>query len=170
MPTNRRVAARTAVLVAVAALCWPAAARPARATGVFVQLNPSTVQAGYLIGVVASCRDDTRQATVRSPAFGTVPVRPQDDVLTAAALVPETTRAGTYPVRLDCPDGRDATTDLVVLAAGRPARGPATGFGGSADPGFGDLLLPAGVATTVAGALLGLVAVRRRRTYARAGR
>ena len=135
----------------------------AHAADVFVQVNPSTVQAGFMVGIRASCSENTAPATVESSAFGTVTAQPQNGLLTAAALVPEGTQARTYRVKLNCPDGRNATTMLNVVAAGRPERGPATGFGGTAgaDGGPGGLVL-GGLATTALGAALGLVAVRRR--------
>jgi hypothetical protein len=135
---------------------------PALAGDIYVQLSPSTVEAGYLVGIRASCSDNTMPATVESAGFGTVTAQPQDGLLTAAALVPEGTDAGTFRVRLNCPDGRNASTMLNVVAAGRPKRGPATGFGGSAGPDAGALLLGGGVAVTLIGAVLGLVALRRR--------
>jgi hypothetical protein len=153
---------------AAAVLLGPAAViglnpAPAWAADVFVQVNPSTVQAGFMVGIRASCSENTAPATVESPAFGTVTAQPQDGVLTAAALVPENTDAGTYRVKLNCPDGRNATTMLNVVAAGRPERGPATGFGGTAgDDGDPGGLVLGGLATTALGAALGLVAVRRR--------
>lgn len=138
-------------------------ATPARAGDVFVQVNPSTVEAGFLVGLKASCTDNTMPATVDSPAFGTVTVQPQGGELTAAAMVPAQTKAGSYPVRLDCPDGRNATTNLIVVNAGRPTRGPATGFGGSAGgDGMDGLLVGGGVVVTALGAGLGVIALRRR--------
>ena len=135
---------------------------PARAADVFVQVNPSTVQAGFLTGIRASCSDNSRPATVESQAFGRVTVQPQDGALTAAALVPERTRAGTYRVKLSCPDGKSASTNLIVVAVGRPTRGPATGFGGTAGGRPGGWLVTGGVAATAVGLLLGIVALRRR--------
>ncbi|GAB3803485.1 hypothetical protein [Micromonospora zhanjiangensis] len=128
-----------------------------------MQVNPSTVQAGFLAGIRASCVDNSKPATVESTAFGRVTAQPQDGVLTAAALVPEDTKPGTYRVKLSCPDGKSAATNLVVVAAGRPTRGPATGFGGTAGQGPpGGWLVTGGIAATVAGLLLALVALRRR--------
>jgi hypothetical protein len=157
----RRCTARAGLAATVGCAAALPVAGPAAAADVFVQLNPNTVQAGYLVGIRAGCAEK-KPARVSSPAFGMVTVQPQDGVLTAAAQVPETTGAGTYRVRLACPDGGSATTTVVVLAAGRPSRGPATGFGGTAGPGPGPYLLAGGVATTVAGAVLGVAALRRR--------
>ena len=159
----------TVALLAAAGLL--AAAPPARAGDVFVQVSPTTVQAGYLVGIRASCRDNGQPATVESPAFGLVTVQPQDGVLTAAAMVGDRTRPDSYRVRLTCRGGETATTTLGVLSGGYPEKGPATGFGGAAGGGDpGDLLVTTGVASTVAGVVLALFAVRRRRGAAVAGR
>ncbi|WP_234359206.1 MULTISPECIES: hypothetical protein [unclassified Plantactinospora] len=158
MATRRRIAILGGVPLALL-LAVPA---PARAADVFVQVNPSTVEAGFMVGLKASCRTNTQPATVESPAFGTVTVQPQAGFLTAVASVPETTRADTYRVRLSCPDGGTGSTRLMVVGATRPQRGPATGFGGSAGDDPGGLLVAGGLASTVLGAVLGLVAIRRR--------
>ncbi|MFK3984064.1 hypothetical protein ACI2K4_27305 [Micromonospora sp. NPDC050397] len=142
---------------------------PALAGDVYVQVTPTTVEAGHMIGIRASCSDNTEPATVESPAFGTVTAQPQDGLLTAAALVPEGTQADRFRVRLNCPDGRNASTNLNVVAGGWPKRGPATGFGGSAGPDTGDLLLGGGIAVTLLGAVLGMVALRRRNGPSPAG-
>lgn len=152
-----------ALLIAVLAVAGTLlGAAPALAADVFVQVSPSTVQAGYLVGIRASCRDNSVAATVESPAFGMVTAQPQNGVLTAAAMVPGGTDAGTYRARLNCPDGVNASTMINVVAADRPSRGPATGFGGAAGGDAGGLLLPGGLALTAAGLALGLVAARRR--------
>ncbi|MEN3611035.1 hypothetical protein [Plantactinospora sp. ZYX-F-223] len=158
MATRRRIAILCGVPLALL-LAVPA---PARAADVFVQVNPSTVEAGFMVGIKASCRTNTQPATVESPAFGSVTVQPQAGFLTAVATVPETTRADTYRVRLSCPDGGTASTRLMVVGATRPQKGPATGFGGSAGDDPGGLLVAGGLASTVLGAVLGLVAIRRR--------
>lgn len=174
-PTQRRPAAVRVpaallpALTVVAALLLPAVAAllltgaPARAADVFIQVNPSTVEAGFLVGIKASCTDNTMPATAESEAFGTVTLQPQGGQLTAAAMVPAQTRAGPYRVRLNCPDGRSATTMLNVVNAKRPTRGPATGFGGAAGgDGMGGWLLGGGLAATALGAVLGVVTLRRR--------
>ncbi len=159
--THRRIAALVgAPLVLVGTLLG---ATPSRAADVFVQVTPSTIEAGFMIGIKASCTANSTAATVESPAFGSVTAQPQAGFLTATALVPENTRADTFRVRLSCPSGRSASTQLIVIAASRPGPGPATGFGGSADDQDpADLLVLGGIATTVAGAVLGLYALRRR--------
>lgn len=163
MSRTRRRTGTLLASVAVAVVALLAPALPARADDVFVEVNPSTVEAGYLVGIRASCTANSAPATVESDAFGTVTVRPQYDLLTAAATVPEGTRARSYRVRLACPDGRAATTMLHVVTAVRPSRGPATGFGGSADDGSGGLLVTGGLTAIVAGLALGLLTRRRRR-------
>lgn len=142
---------------------------PALAGDIYVQITPTTVEAGHMVGIRASCSDNIEPATVESPAFGTVTAQPQDGLLTAAALVPEGTKAGRFRVKLNCRDGRNASTNLNVVAGGWPKRGPATGFGGSAGPDAGDLLLGGGIAVTLLGAVLGMIALRRRNAPASAG-
>jgi hypothetical protein len=157
---HRRAGALLAVILALSGVLLAAA--PAQAGDIYVQLSPSTVEAGYLVGIRASCSENTEPATVESAAFGTVTAQPQDGLLTAAALVPEGTDAGTFRVKLNCPDGRNGSTMLNVVAAGRPKRGPATGFGGSAGPDGADLLLGGGIAVTLLGAVLAMFTLRRR--------
>lgn len=160
MPTRRRTAIVCGVVLALGGV--PLAPAPARAADVFVQVNPSTVEAGFMVGIKASCRSNTQPATVESSAFGTVTVQPQAGFLTAVATVPPTTRADTYRVRLSCPDGKNASTQLIVVGATRPSHGPATGFGGAAGDDPGRLLVAGGLACTVIGVVLWLIAVRRR--------
>ncbi len=82
---------------------------------IFVEVSPSTVQPGYLVGIRASCRDNSVGATVVSDAFGAVGVQPQRGVLTAAPMVRERTRPGNYRVKLECRDGETASTMLQVV-------------------------------------------------------
>ncbi|MEU8170056.1 hypothetical protein AB0B97_26530 [Micromonospora sp. NPDC049004] len=134
---------------------------------VFVEVSPSTVQPGYLVGIRASCRDNSVGATVVSDAFGAVGVQPQRGVLTAAPMVRERTRPGNYRVKLECRDGETASTMLQVVKkvpSPQPSRGPATGFGGTSGGMTGKLLLPGGAALTITGLILAVVALRRPRT------
>ncbi|MFI6266456.1 hypothetical protein [Micromonospora sp. NPDC051006] len=131
---------------------------------VFVEVSPSTVQAGYLVGIKASCRDNSIPAIVVSDAFGRVQVQPQRGLLTASPMVRERTRPGNYRVKLECRDGETASTMLQVVKAVKPSRGPATGFGGGAGGFTGGLLLPGGIALTIAGLVVAVVALRRPRT------
>jgi hypothetical protein len=129
---------------------------------IFVEVTPSTVEAGFLVGIRASCRDNSVPATVVSDAFGRVQVQPQRGLLTASPMVRERTRPGNYRVKLECPGGQTASTMLQVVKRVQPSRGPATGFGGTAGGGLGGgLLVPVGLALTVAGAVVGVAASRR---------
>ncbi|WFF04289.1 hypothetical protein [Micromonospora sp. WMMD964] len=140
---------------------------------IFVEVSPSTVQPGYLVGIRASCRDNSVGATVVSDAFGAVGVQPQRGVLTAAPMVRERTRPGNYRVKLECRDGETASTMLQVVKkvpSPQPSRGPATGFGGGAGGVTGRMLLPVGAALTISGLVLAVVALRRPRLVRGAGR
>ncbi|MEV1314763.1 hypothetical protein AB0J14_01610 [Micromonospora arborensis] len=141
------------------------APQPAPAVDIFVEVSPSTVQPGYLVGIRASCRDNSVGATVVSDAFGAVGVQPQRGVLTAAPMVRERTRPGNYRVKLECRDGETASTMLQVVKKipAPPSRGPATGFGGGSGGMTGKLLLPGGAALTITGLILAVVALRRPR-------
>ncbi|SBT37816.1 hypothetical protein [Micromonospora auratinigra] len=161
---------------------WPAAepapgqpgsgSRPQPQPGdvIFVEVTPSTVQPGYLVGIRASCRDNSLPATVVSDAFGRIQVQPQHGLLTASPMVKERTRPGNYRVKLECRGGETASTMLQVVERVAPSRGPATGFGGTAGTGSGGLLVPIGLAFTLAGAVVGVVASRRPRTVPGAAR
>ncbi|MEW2385935.1 hypothetical protein AB0873_28135 [Micromonospora sp. NPDC047707] len=153
------VAAR---VVPVAAPAPSGAPQPQPPT-VFVEVSPSTVQPGFLVGIRASCRNNTVPAIVWSDAFGRVQVQPQHGLLTAAPMVRERTRPGNYRVKLECPDGESASTMLQVVKSVRPSRGPATGFGGAAGDAAGGLLLPGGIAATVTGLVVWIMATRRPR-------
>ncbi|MFI0794574.1 hypothetical protein ACH4OY_18090 [Micromonospora rubida] len=161
---------------------------------VFVEVSPGTVQPGYLVGIRASCHDNSVPAIVVSDAFGRVAVRPDRGLLTASPMVRERVRPGNYRVKLECRGGETATTMLQVVkrlpspspthrpthepaphpthpAAQHPSRGPNTGFGGTAGAATGGLLLPGGVALAVAGVTIGLATRRRPRARrAAAGR
>lgn len=179
------VHAAPAAGAAVPALPQPVAVAPAPQPGgppggasqpapvdIFVEVSPSTVQPGYLVGIRASCRDNSVGATVVSDAFGAVGVQPQRGVLTAAPMVRERTRPGNYRVKLECRDGETASTMLQVVkkVPSQPSRGPATGFGGGAGGITGKLLLPVGAALTITGLVLAVVALRRPRLVRGAGR
>ncbi|MET7471011.1 hypothetical protein ACFYON_20715 [Micromonospora sp. NPDC005686] len=178
---------REALLVALAACAAPlAGAASAQAAPravepvpeqppadvIFVEVTPGTVSPGYLVGIRASCRDNFVPAIATSDAFGKIQVQPQRGLLTASPMVHERTRPGNYRVKLECPGGETASTMLQVIKQGQPtrqpnrpshlpSRGPATGFGGTAGPGLGGLLVPVGLAVTVVGAGLGVAASRR---------
>ncbi|SCL24215.1 hypothetical protein GA0070624_2879 [Micromonospora rhizosphaerae] len=153
---------------------------------IFVEVTPSTVEAGFLVGIRASCRENSVPAIVVSDAFGRIQVQPQRGLLTASPMVKERALPGSYRVKLECPGGQSASTMLQVVRgvqrsrgpasdpgpgpATAPSRGPATGFGGTAGFNLGNLLVPLGLALTLAGVIVGLVALRRPRTVRGAAR
>ncbi|SCF29901.1 hypothetical protein [Micromonospora mirobrigensis] len=162
----------------------PVEETPAAGDVIFIEVTPATVEAGYLVGIRASCRDNSVPAIAVSDAFGRVQVQPQRGLLTASPMVHDRTRPGNYRVKLECRGGETASTMLQVVKSvrptasptrqpthppthpptHRPSRGPATGFGGTADSGgLGGLLVPGGLALTVAGVAVGLTARRRPR-------
>lgn len=155
---------RTAAVGAVATGAALTAAGPAYASGEWVEVKPSTVQAGFAVTVTANCGDNLTPAKIRSDAFGEQLALPQNGVLSTVMTVPRDKKPGSFTVKVTCPNGRMATTKLHVLAMPAPPRGPDTGGGGlvgGTDPGQG--LLVAGLATLVAGGVLGFVRMRRRR-------
>jgi hypothetical protein len=131
----------------------------------FVEINPSTVEAGSVVGIRASCPDNSRPADVESRAFeNEIVVRPQFGFLTAAATVKADLNARSFRVVLDCPDTLlGASTTFEVVTGNRPSRGPATGFGGMAGRDDGSLLLTGGAFAVAAGITLAAFALRRRR-------
>jgi hypothetical protein len=136
---------------------------PARAEGVFVETNPSTVRAGDDIGIRASCDDNLKAATVTSEPTGSVIVSPRYGFLTATARIPATTDAGDYSVELACPDGKTAKSTMHVVLKVEPTRGPATGGGGTAGDRSAPLLIGGGLAALAGGIALSVAAARRRR-------
>ncbi|GIF66428.1 hypothetical protein Ais01nite_44630 [Asanoa ishikariensis] len=141
--------------------------------GLFLELTPSTVEAGYIVGIRASCTkaddeppEDNDTATVESTAFDDVVVEPQFGHLTGAVTIPADTRARAYRVVLDCPGflAGSAEATLNVLNDSQPSRGPATGFGGTAGDDNSTLVLTGGMTALAAGLVLAVVTLRRRRT------
>ncbi|MET7968185.1 hypothetical protein [Micromonospora sp. NPDC005305] len=164
LPAQAGPPARPAFSAALVPAAEPVPGQPGTqppADLIFVEVTPSTVEAGFLVGIRASCRDNSVPATVVSDAFGRIQVQPQRGLLTASPMVRERTRPGNYRVKLECPGGQTASTMLQVVKRVQPSRGPATGFGGTAGSGVGGLLVPVGLALTVAGAVVGVVASRR---------
>jgi len=159
LPSIVRIALVGAAAATGAALVGGA---PARADGAWIELNPSTIQSGYRVGIKATCEENLNQATVTSKAFGEVILAPEFGFLVGAVTVPTGTREGTYDVKLTCANGSHATTTLNVIGMAHPSYGPHTGGGGLADSGRGG---PAVLATGVAsvGVGLGMLAARRRR-------
>lgn len=169
-PTTPR-AALAAVVIAATAVLTVLALPPTRAAAaqvdVFVEVNPSTIQAGFQVGIRASCGEDLNPASVKSQAFGELTLTPQQGtrLMTGQATVPSTTRAGEYKVDLRCANGASATAELYVLDMAQPTRGPKTGGGGTAGAGLGPaapvLIAGAGAAALGVGAVL-LAGLRRR--------
>ncbi|MGC4896280.1 hypothetical protein [Micromonospora sp. DT31] len=147
----------------------PAPTESLPADAVFAEVTPGTVSPGYLVGIRASCRDNSVPAIVTSDAFGRIQVQPQRGLLTASPMVHERTRPGSYRIKLECPSGETASTMLQVVKqlppsrrpSPLPSRGPATGFGGTAGSDLGGLLVPVGLGVTMVGAGLGVAASRR---------
>ena len=175
MPATLVIATTLAALAASVAVTAPAthavtapatlAVPAALQDEVFVEVNPSTIEAGEQVGIRASCPDNNKAATVESDIFGEVTVEPRFGFLTASVKVPESQQPRTVVVQLRCPGGQTATATLHVVADDRPTQGPATGFGGTAGDGSGGLLIGAGLLTIAAGLLLGVITLRRRRAY-----
>lgn len=134
---------------------------PARADGAWVEVNPSSIQAGYRIGIRGSCQENLNDATAKSDAFGEVKMAPEHGFVVAAVTIPSDKEPGGYNVKLSCKNGSTATTTMYVLGMDRPSKGPATGGGGTAGGSSAPLALTgAGLAAVVAGLAL---ALRRRR-------
>jgi hypothetical protein len=138
-------------------------AAPASAAAVFLEINPSTVPAGDEVGLRASCDDNLKSATVSSTVFGSVTVTPQFGFLTATKRISSTIRPGDYRVELLCPDAKTASATLHVVAKVEPARGPATGGGGTATDRYAPAMITGGLLVFAAGGVLGVLSLRRRR-------
>ncbi|MEV4538275.1 hypothetical protein AB0J82_31290 [Asanoa sp. NPDC049518] len=135
----------------------------AQAEGTWIEVSPSTVQAGEQVEIKASCKEKVDEAKAHSKAFGEVVLVPKWGFLTGSATVPADTRAGDYEVKLSCVKSGHAETKLKVIERSRPTHGPHTGGGGLAGSGSdGTVALVSGLATLTAGAGLA-VALRRRR-------
>jgi LPXTG-motif cell wall-anchored protein len=147
----------------VAALVLLGTPAPAYADGAWVEVNPSSIQAGYRVGVRGSCQENLNDATARSDAFGEVKMAPEHGFVVAAVTIPTGAKARGYTVKLSCANGSTATTTMYVLGMDHPTKGPATGGGGTADGGTTPLAVTAAGATAVV-AGLGLLLLRRRRT------
>ncbi|GAA4706443.1 hypothetical protein Prum_055890 [Phytohabitans rumicis] len=155
-----RTFAAAAALAFVGLLAAPV---PAYADGAWVEVNPSSIQAGYRVGIRGSCQENLNDAIAKSDAFGEVKMAPEHGFVVAAVTVPAKTRPGDYKVNLSCKNGSSATTTMYVLGMDHPSKGPATGGGGTARDATTPLAVTgAGVAAVVAG--LGLLVLRRRRT------
>jgi hypothetical protein len=155
-------AACAAVLVGApaAVATGPAAA----GTNTFVEVTPSTAQAGTRVNLRASCDNgNNQQATVTSDAFGRIVVRPDNGFLTGSVTIPGNRAPGSYAVNLNCPNGNTANTTLHVVNMSQGTQGPAAGAGGTAGGSAGFLALVGGVGIMAVGAGIGLLSLRRRR-------
>ncbi|HET8680855.1 MAG TPA: hypothetical protein VFM54_03110 [Micromonosporaceae bacterium] len=162
--TRRLAATAVPLLLATVGMALAAVPAPAWAADVFLEVNPSTVEAGQAVNLRASCDDNTKTARVESTAFtAPVTVEPRYGLLTATVVIPADRNAGDYSVRLTCTGGQTATTTLHVVIATRPTRGPATGFGGTAAGDGARLLVGGGLTAVAAGLALAMMAARRRR-------
>lgn len=165
-----RAVSSTTVACAVIASPVPALAGSApvptptsTSTDVYVEVTPSTVEAGGRVAVRANCRDNDKPAVVRSDAFARLVVVPAKGLLAGTTTVPEDQDPRAFTVRLACPGGATATTTLHVVARTRPSQGPATGFGGTAGGGWpAGLLIWGGLVAIAAGGALGLLRLRAR--------
>ena len=161
-----RLAATGAAVLAGAAtlLVGPA---PAHAQAVFIEVNPSTVLAGFTVSLRGSCGTNTDPAKVQSEAFGTVTLQPENNFLVGQATVPANKAPRGYTVRLTCPTGGSATTTLwVISATAQPTRGPNTGGAYLAHQGGpgGTAMIASGLAAASVGGVLAFWVIRRRRT------
>ncbi|MEV0156619.1 hypothetical protein AB0H57_23225 [Micromonospora sp. NPDC050686] len=166
---SHRALSAALVLLGLVGAFVLATGTPAHAgENVFVEVTPSSVQAGSRVNIRASCgNNNNRQATVRSDAFGgPVTLRPNNGFLTGSATVPGNKQPGDFPVDLRCENGQTASTMLTVLNMAQPSKGPATGGGGTAGggPGVGSVLLVGGLAAVAVVAGFG---ARRRTTSGR---
>jgi hypothetical protein len=125
-----RVLLATAAVLCGGASCTEAAAN---AAGVWIEVSPATITAGFQVSIRASCGDNANPATVKSNAFGTVTLQPVGGLLSTQVTVPPDTPKGTYDVRLTCPTGSRANTTLTVLNTAtvthQATLGPNTGGG-----------------------------------------
>lgn len=165
-----RAASATAVLGCAVLL----GAGPALAANTFVEVTPDTARAGTRVNLQASCDGaNDRQAQVHSDAFGRVILMPEGDrifaspsgqgLLVGSVVIPGNKQPGAYAVNLECANGNTASTTLTVVDMAQPTKGPAAGGGGTADRGFGPLVLAGGLTTVAVGAGLGILRSRRRR-------
>jgi len=160
-----RIAAGSAALLAGAATLLLGPAAPARADTVFIEVNPSTILAGYQVALRGSCGANPNSAKATSNAFGTVTLNVEKGFLIGTATIPTDKKPAGYSVRLACASGSTATTTLwVISSSSRPTKGPNTGGGYLANRGGGGTaLLVGGIATIAAGGALAFWTARRRR-------
>jgi len=163
---NGLARAATIGATTVAAACATLAGTgPAYASAEWVEVKPSTVQAGSSVTVRASCGDNLNPARVTSEAFEDQLALPQNGLLVATVTVPADKRPDSFLVRVTCASGRAVTTRLNVVAVVTPVRGPDTGGGGLA--GRADdlpMMIMIGLGSLAAGGVLAVLGHRRGRT------
>ncbi|MET8310041.1 hypothetical protein [Micromonospora sp. NPDC005173] len=161
---NRALSAALTLMGLVGAFVLLSVSPASAGENTFVEVTPSSVQAGGRVQVRASCdNDNNRQATVQSDAFGQLMLRPDRGFLTGSVTIPGDKQPGEYPVDLRCDNGQTASTTLTVLNMASPSKGPATGGGGTAGGrGTGSLLVLGGVALVATAIALGMAGGRRR--------
>jgi hypothetical protein len=184
-----RVPQVTAVLFTAAALfALGACDGAANSAGVWVRLNPATVNAGSQTQITATCGQNVNTATVTSTAFGSVTLQTSSTVLSATVTIPPSTPKGAFEVRLTCPGTGTANTTLMVVSAATAqgqgqasnAPGPNTGGGFLAhQPAGADARTPpdrsplvwlaVGLSSLLTGAALAIRNKRRRLRAARSG-
>lgn len=163
----RSVLRATVLAIGVAVVAAPI---PAYADGEYLRVTPSTIQAGFQVEIDAFCGDTVNPARVESEAFGVVTITPQTDSRTGkvthrgTATIPNDKKAKAYPVKLSCPSNQTATTTLHVVGFNLRSRGPHTGGGALANSNGGNMMIGVGSAVAGAGALLFVIARRRRAT------
>jgi hypothetical protein len=130
----------------------------------YLEVIPSTVQAGKSISLRANCIDNLQKATVHAALFKTVTLKYNGPILTGNAAIPATTQPGDYQLTLDCEDKTGAATKVLhVVARVEPNQGPATGGGGTAPGRNAPLLMGGGAVALIVGLMLAVAALRRRR-------
>lgn len=164
----RSVLRGTVLALGVAgAMAVPAAAY---ADGEYLRVTPSTIQAGFQIEIEAYCGDNVNPATVSSDAFGVVTITPQTNTVNGkvthrgTATIPSDTKPSAYRVTLKCPSQQAAATTLHVVNYNLHSKGPKTGGGGLATNDNGGMMVGLGSTIVAAGAVLFVLARRRRAT------
>jgi hypothetical protein len=109
----------------------------ANSDSISVTANPTTVNAGSSVQITANCGQNVSSATVSSTAFGSQSLQAKSGSLSTTVVVLSSTPSGKFGVRVQCPNGSQAMTDITVVsvnpsaAASQP--GPNTGGGFLAD-------------------------------------
>jgi hypothetical protein len=107
----------------------------ANSDSISVQANPTTVNAGSSVQLTANCGQNVSSATVSSTAFGSQTLQAKSGSLSTTVVVLSSTPSGKFGVRVQCPNGSQATTDITVVSVNPSAsqQGPNTGGGFLAD-------------------------------------